>query len=183
MAIINSSLDKDVFRQRLLNSLLKFFHMENSIFFLADENSKLNDFMGINIEEKYTRDFLNYYHRYDPFHLIQCPFHGSKVISLEELVPYPTFIKTEYYNDFLHPQRIHYKTAIYLKSEAALLGIIGLFRPKEFGNFSKKDIRIVKILTPYLSQALKNINVLERFNLRTPFLKWRIENQLQVSSS
>ncbi len=100
MTIITSSLDKDIFRQTLLEYLLKMFHMENSIFFLADENSKLSDMMGINIEEKYHRNFLSYYYRYDPFHLIQDPLNSKKVISLEELVPYSNFIKTEYYNDF-----------------------------------------------------------------------------------
>jgi hypothetical protein len=97
MTIISSSLDKDIFRQRLLDFLLKVFHMENSIFPLANENSKLTDFIRINIEERYIRDFVNYYHRYDPFNLIQGPFHGNRVIRLGDLVPYPKFIKTEYY--------------------------------------------------------------------------------------
>ena len=171
MTIISSYLDKDLFRQRLLDSLIKVFHMENSIFFLANENSKLTDFKGINIEERYIRDFLNYYHRYDHFNLIQGPFHGNRVISLEDLVPYPIFIKTEYYNDFLRPQKIHYKTVIYLKSETALSGIIGLFRPKEVGNFSEKENRIIRILTPYLSQALKNIDVFRKIQFENSVFK------------
>ena len=73
LTIINSSLDKDVYHQRLLDSLLKSFRMENSISPLADEKSKLTDFQGINIEEKYIKDFLNYYHLYDSFNLIQGP--------------------------------------------------------------------------------------------------------------
>lgn len=171
MTIINSSLDKDIFRQTLLEYLLKMFHMENSIFFLTDENSKLTDMMGINIEEKYHRDFLSYYYQFDPFHLIQGPLNGNKVISLEELVSYSTFIKTEYYNDFLYPQRIHYKTVVYLKSEKTLWGIIGLFRPKQYGNFSKKEKSIIKILAPYITQALKNIELLRRIQLENSILK------------
>jgi DNA-binding CsgD family transcriptional regulator len=145
--------------------------MENSIFFLADENSKLTDTMGKNIEDKYLRDFVNYYHKYDPFKLIQGRFHGNKIISLEDLVPYPSFLDTDYYNDFLRPQKIHYKTVIYLKSRAELLGIIGLFRPKEFGNFSEKDVRMMKIITPYLCQALKNIEVFRKIQLENSIFK------------
>jgi DNA-binding CsgD family transcriptional regulator len=145
--------------------------MENSIFFLADQNSNLTDLMGKNIDEKYTRDFVDYYHRDDPFRLIQGRFHGSKIISLENLVSYPSFLDTEYYNDFLRPQKIYYKTVIYLKSGSELLGIIGLFRPKGFGNFSEKDARIMKILTPYLCQALKNIDVFRRIQLENCIFK------------
>jgi hypothetical protein len=92
MRIISSSLDKDIFRQKLLDSFLRIFHMENSIFFLADENLRLTDLMGKNIDEKYTRDFVDYYHRDDPFRLIQGRFPGSKIISLENLVSYPSFL-------------------------------------------------------------------------------------------
>jgi len=132
MTIISSSLDKDDFREKLLDSFLRIFHMENSIFFLADQNSNLTDLMGKNIDEKYTRDFVDYYHRDHPFRLIQARFHGNKIISLENLVSYPSFLDTEYDNDFLCPQKIYYKTVIYLKSGTELLGIIGLFRPKGF---------------------------------------------------
>ena len=171
MRVISSYLDKDIFRQKLLDSFLRVFHMENSIFFLADENLKLTDFMGKNIDEKYTRDFVDYYHRDDPFRLIQGRFHGNKIISLENLVSYPSFLDTEYYNDFLRPQKIYYKTVIYLKSGTELLGIIGLFRPKGFGNFSEKDIRMMKRLTPYLCQGLKNIDVFRRIQLENCIFK------------
>jgi DNA-binding CsgD family transcriptional regulator len=171
MRVASSYLDKDIFRQKLLDSFLRIFHMENSIFFLADENSKLTDFMGENIDEKYIRDFVNYYHRDDPFRLIQGRFHGSRIISLENLVSYSSFLDTEYYNDFLRPQKIYYKTVIYLKSRTELLGIIGLFRPKGVGNFSEKDLRMMKILTPYLCQALKNMEVFRRIRLENSIFK------------
>jgi hypothetical protein len=70
MRAASSYLDKDIFRQKLLESFLRIFHMEKSIFFLADDNLKLTDLMGKNIDEKYDRDFVNYYHRDDPFGLI-----------------------------------------------------------------------------------------------------------------
>ena len=171
MTMISSTLDKDDFRQKLLDCFLRIFHMENSVFFLADEDSKLSDLMGRNIDEKYIRDFLNYYHRDDPFRLTQGRFHGNRIVSLENLVSYPSFLNTEYYNDFLRPQKIYYKTVIYLKSGTELLGIICLFRPKGFGNFSGKDARMLKILTPYVCQALKNIEVFRKIQLENCIFK------------
>ncbi len=171
VTMINTCLDKDIFRDKVLESFLKVFHMENSIFFLSDENSRLTDFVGKNIEEKRLRDFKNYYYKHDPFKLIQGPFHGNRIVRLEELVDYASFLASEYYNEFLRPQGIHYKTVVYLKSGTDLLGIIGLFRPKGFGNFSLKDIRIIKTLAPYLSQALEHIKLFRRIQLENSIFK------------
>jgi len=171
MTMMGTCLDKDVFRQRVLDILSKIFHMENSIFFLADENSKLINFMGKNVEEKYFREFRDYYYQFDPFKLIQGSFYGNRIVSLEDLVDYSSFLDSEYYNDFLRPQRIHYKTCVYLKSGLQLLGVAGLFRSKEFGNFSEKEIRIIKLLIPYLCQTLKNVEVFRKIQLENSVLK------------
>src|SRR4030042_547317 len=101
ITIIDTYLGKDVFYQKLLDSLSKTFHMEKSVFFLPDENSKPTNLMGENIEEKYLREFKKYYYIYDPFKLIQGFFHGNRIIRLEDLVPYSSFLISEYYNDFL----------------------------------------------------------------------------------
>jgi len=171
MTMIGTCLDKDILRQSVLDMLSKIFHMENSIFFLADENSKLINFMGKNVEEKYFREFRDYYYQFDPFKLIQGSFYGNRIVSLEDLVDYSSFLDSEYYNDFLRPQRIHYKTCVYLKSGIQLLGAVGLFRPKEFGDFSEKEIRIIKLLIPYLCQTLKNIEVFRKIQLENSVLK------------
>lgn len=148
MTIMSTCLDKDIFRQRVLDVLSKIFHMENSIFFLAEENSKSTNFFGKNIEEKYFREFRDYFHQFDPFKLIQGSLHGNRIVRLEDLVDYPSFLDSEYYNDFLRPQRIHHKTCVYLKSGIELIGVVGLFRPKEFGNFSDKEIVNYEITNP-----------------------------------
>jgi DNA-binding CsgD family transcriptional regulator len=171
MRVTSSYLDKDIFRQRVLDILSKIFHMENSIFFLADGNSKLINFWGKNVEEKYFREFRDYYYQFDPFKLIQGSFYGNRIVSLEDLIDYSSFLDSEYYNDFLRPQRIHYKTCVYLKSGIELLGVVGLFRPKEFGNFSEKEIRIIKLLIPYLCQTLKTIEVFRKIQLENSVLK------------
>lgn len=171
MTMMGTCLDKDIFRQRVLDILSKIFHMENSIFFLADENSKLINFFGKNVEEKYFGEFRDYYYQFDPFKLIQGSFYGNRIVSLEDLVDYSSFLDSEYYNDFLRPQRIHYKTCVYLKSGIQLLGVVGLFRPKGFGNFSEKEIRIMGLLIPYLRQTLKNIEVFRKIQLENSILK------------
>ena len=89
MTIISSSLDKDILRQRLLDSLLKIFHMENCIFPLANENSELSDFN----------------------------------------------------------------------------------RTRQAGVFSERDKRIIEMITPYLSQALKNIDVFRRIQFEDSIFK------------
>lgn len=171
ITIIDTYLGKDVFYQKLLDSLSKIFHMEKSVFFLPDENSKPTNLMGENIEEKYLREFKKYYYIYDPFKLVQGFFHGNRIIRLEDLVPYSSFLNSEYYNDFLRPQKIFYKTVAYLKYGRDLLGIVGFFRSKELGNFSEKDFKMIEILIPYLSQGLKNIELFGKIQLENSIFR------------
>jgi DNA-binding CsgD family transcriptional regulator len=167
----NACRDEDILRDKVLDSLLNILRIENSIFFLADENSKLTNFFGKNIEEKYFREFRDYYHQFDPFKLIQGSFHGNMIVKIKDLVDFPSFLDSEYYNDFLRPQRIHHKICVYLKSDIELLGVVGLFRPKEVGNFSEKEIKIIKTITPYLCQTLKNIRVFRKIQIENSILK------------
>jgi DNA-binding CsgD family transcriptional regulator len=51
------------------------------------------------------------------------------------------------------------------------LGIVGLFRPKELGNFSEKDFGMIKILTPYLSQSLKNEEIYRKIQHENSIFK------------
>lgn len=171
IAMMNDYLRENTFYHKILDSLLEIFHIEKTVIFLPDENLKLTHLMGKNIEEKYLDDFKKYYHRFDPFKLIQGITHGNKIVRLEDLVTYPSFLDSEYYNDFLRPQEIFYKTVVYLKHRKDLLGIIGLFRSKGQGNFSKRDFEILRVLTPYLSQSLKNKELFKCIQIENSILK------------
>jgi DNA-binding CsgD family transcriptional regulator len=68
---------------------------------------------------------------------------------------------TEYYNDFLRPQKIHYKLVARLETLEGVMGKIVLTRPADSNHFSENDVMLAKTLCPYLAHALA-INELRR---------------------
>lgn len=85
--------------------------------------------------------------------------------SLEELVDYPSFLRTEYYNDFLRPQKIYYKIITYLGSRGKPRGLIALFRPEGSKNFSKEEITMISTISPYIAQVLDHIELYQKKKL------------------
>lgn len=164
--IANFTLDQNILRRKILDALSKILHIDSSIFILPDENSKFTDFMVRNIDEKYVREYKQYYYRYDPFKLITGVFHENKIVKLEELVDYPSFLCTEYYNDFLRPQKIYYKIIANMGSRGKSRGLIGLFRPEGSQNFSREEMRMILTISPYVTHALDHIEFRKKIKLK-----------------
>lgn len=158
-------LDQNAYRHTILDALSKNLHVDSSIFILPDENAKFTDFMGSNVDEKYIRTFKEYYHRQDPFKLIPGLFYKKSIVRLEELVDYPSFLRTEYYNDFLRPQEIYYKIIARLGSRGKSVGLICLFRPEGSNNFSQEEINMISTLSPYIAHVLNHIELYQRKKL------------------
>jgi DNA-binding CsgD family transcriptional regulator len=73
---------------------------------------------------------------------------------LENMVNYDSFESTEYYADFLRPQKIHYKLIANLTIDERLQGKVILTRSKQSNHFDSEDIQIAKLISPYLSHCL-----------------------------
>ncbi len=155
----NLTFDKNIFRKMILDLVSKHLHLDRAIFVLADENSRFTDFMVKNIDEIWVQKFKEYYHQYDPFKLISETFHRKQVVRMEELVDLPSFLYTEYYNDFLRPQMVYHKVISYLISREKAQGVIGFFRSKGSQNFSNEEIGIISTISPFIEHALDHITL------------------------
>ncbi len=155
----------DELRREVLRLLEQVFKVENSNFFLTcgpDQKISLDHVINRGIEDKFLSLFGQYYYRLDPFYQETFPLH-SNVITTEQVIPLKDLIHSEYYNDFLKLQSIHYEMVIYLKSGDKKLGVIALFRPKNAATFSFEEKTKAELMVPYLVGALEKTLVLEQF--------------------
>jgi DNA-binding CsgD family transcriptional regulator len=172
----NFTLDRNVLRKKIIELLFNRIYIENSVFFLPDEKSKSTGGIEINIDEKYVRQYKEYYHLYDPIQLIKGPFCQKRVIQLEELIDYHSFVSSKFYCDFLKPQKIHYKLYINLYTGGRFQGKIALFRPVKSKKFSKEEVNILSTISPYLAHALDHNDLYINIKLQDNILKI-IENK------
>ena len=76
---------------------------------------------------------------------------------MDDILPYRQWVNLPIYTEFYRPQNIHHKLSINLRSNGKVLGLIGLFRPKEHEDFSRREVAKARILAPHLATALENI--------------------------
>jgi len=169
--IANSTLDRNLLRCRILEALFRRIYIESAVFFIPDERSKSTGGIEINIDEKYVRQYKEYFHRYDPIQLIKGSFCRKRVIQLEELIDYHSFVSSKFYCDFLRPQKIHHKLYINLHTAGRFQGRIALYRPVKTNKFSKEEVNILRTISPYLAHALDHNDFYINFKLQDSILK------------
>jgi len=147
----------DELRPVILRQLERILEADNCNFFLVSEPEHgltLSSVVARGIDEKFLRLYRRYYHGFDPFPKKLFSTHAD-VLLTDEVIPYKSLTRTEYYHDFLKPQCIHHQISIHLKSGNQPLGIVSLFRPRNTKAFSSKHKAKAKMMAPFLAGALE----------------------------
>ena len=168
----NESLDCRQVRQKALDFLFHTISSEGGIFFLPDEKGQLTSIIIKNLENAYCDYYKTYFHRFDPLQLTRS--FGARPGSnpLQKAISYDSFLPTEYYNDFLKPQKIHHKLVVNLVAEKELYGRIVLTRPRKSARFNRNELRTAKTLSPYLAHALAHNDLRRKIKLRGKVLDY-----------
>ncbi len=175
----SESLDCSLVRQKALDALFDTISAEGAIFFLPDGKGLFTYIIIKNLDRKYCDYYKTYFYRFDPLKLTQGLDNRKRLNRLEEAISYDSLQPTEYYNDFLKPQKIHHKLIVNLVAEKELYGKIVLTRPRKFNRFTRKEIRIAKIISPYLAHALAHNDLRKKIRLKGNILDY-IEKQSSV---
>ncbi len=167
----NSHLSVPEMRAKVARSLKQVFRAEGVAFFLGDREFGTIDnasLVGVGMNRRYLDRWVRHYSHHDPFQ--QEGPSKSTVCKVDDILPYKRWVNLKIYNEFYRPQNIHYKLSISLRSSARILGLIGMFRPKEHQDFSERDVVKARILAPHLATALEHIIQLpQNEGTRNPF--------------
>jgi len=158
----NSGLQLDNLRYSVLEELQEALEADSLIFFLADSGEALHDPLMKDTDPTNAKLYLDYYFRLDPMNPRNLPASDIKAFRYDQVVHYADFTRTEYYNDFLVPQCVHFGLFIYLRSMGRLEGRISLFRPRHQKNFSAQELLLARELSPYLASSVQNAKLFKR---------------------
>ena len=154
--------EMDEARRESLRQLERIFRCEKSTFFLSDADGLGLEYDGVvtrGFDHEFMCSYEAHFHALDPYVIglpdIPC------VVTTPQLISFGELIRTEYYNDFLVPQSIHYQMAIVLKKYGKLLGAMAFLRPGSADDFSSTDISKAQLLAPYLYEIFRKIRELE----------------------
>jgi DNA-binding CsgD family transcriptional regulator len=130
---------------------------KGDIYFYRNENEHItfDDFIFVEWEKDSLNSYLNEYADIDdvlPVVALKQPmmFRSSDVFLHDERM------KTKYYNELLLPEGMHHSIEgnIYNDGNGSIAGI-GIHRPDEFGDFSQKELEIMKLSRPHLQNIAR----------------------------
>jgi DNA-binding CsgD family transcriptional regulator len=173
--------DCDSYIKEILNNLSDCFKFDRSHIFLQNENASRPTYYLKNMDKKYIQQYMDYYYLKDPLKFVAGPasnprlnlgpLHERGIVMWQNFLSYQSFISSEYYNDFLKPQKIFFEVMGYLQFEDSILGIIGMYRSRKSKAFCRNDLQRLKSLCSFITLGLNNIKIRNQFNLQTSILE------------
>ena len=161
-------------RTRITKSLKQAFQAKGVVFLLADKEFRTIDnrsLIGAGVDLHYMDSWVHHYCHQDPFQLEGRS--KNTVCKVGDILPYRQWVNLPIYTEFYRPQNIHHKLSINLRSNGKVLGLIGLFRPKEHEDFSRREVAKARILAPHLATALENIFLFSEMDEpKNPLSEW-----------
>lgn len=153
----NSFLD---FLQYLVPSTISTFYLASSQTPYALERP-----VGLGVDETRMQLYLDEYFELD-YTRWTFATPKSNVYRETDLLADDTRTKTPYYQVLFKPENIHYSAIVTLIYEGMFLGVVDLFRPKEYGDFTDEELFFLDMLKEHLNfrlyQALGNAGVREK---------------------
>lgn len=105
---------------------------------ISYDNKQIMDFKKINISDKAIEDYNNYYQQKD---IIKARFFNERNASKSSLIiDYREWRKTEFFNDFLLPNKFYYLCGIDIHHNNYLLATLTLIRSKKSKDFTTTDL-------------------------------------------
>jgi hypothetical protein len=114
----------------------------------ADLKNKTGSIIGsARTDQTYSQRYEDYYGKInvylDRLKRLRCL---GEVRPGEELVPEDELVRTEYYNDYLRPQNVHYSLGAAFHFEEGLHIHLGAVRSKSGGSFGPEERAIAEAL-------------------------------------
>jgi DNA-binding CsgD family transcriptional regulator len=162
----------DELRTMAMASMRRILAADSSVFFSvtgSETNPCVDHGCAYGADDKTLTNYHKHYSRLDPFlrqALNQKYSRRVPVILSERLVNYRSFERSEFYNDFFRPISVHSVLGVTLHSNAKVIGLLAVHRPRNARHFNPGDQARARLAVPGLSAALQKVMTLEQLDER-----------------
>jgi DNA-binding CsgD family transcriptional regulator len=173
--------DCGIARQKTLDALFRAISAEGALLILPDKTTSSTHVLSKHLDKRFTGYYKSYFHQFDPLQLLRGMHRNANLIRQEGVssYSYDSQQSSEYYTDFLKPQKIHHKLIANLVVEEEMYGRVVWMRSCKAGRFTSPEIRLAKAISPYLAHALAYNELRARLKLKGKILDY-IERQSAV---
>ncbi|MCY4165820.1 MAG: helix-turn-helix transcriptional regulator [Gammaproteobacteria bacterium] len=154
---LNDGLDDQIIRERAGWALLDLLQADHFASFVWDEEGGVfSRPVFLNMSQDNLRLYEQHYQFHDPITFKMQPY--RRAVSVNEVIKQCELLKTEFFNDFLAVDGLHYGINIYVyDSGNRNIGDFRIWRSRKRENFGRRELEILDMIAPHFQSAMRNI--------------------------
>lgn len=117
---------------------------------------RFHRFTALNLSADSLRDWDRYYRLIDPLTFPLMERRHPTLVT--QVLPQQALMKTEFFNGFLRPERMHWGVNVYFFDRQTCVGDFRIFRHRERGNFEPNHLEVLRMVEPAISGALARLH-------------------------
>jgi DNA-binding CsgD family transcriptional regulator len=162
-------------RSVTLHLIRKIFRSDSTIIWLTNQNNRIVDPLGVNVQNRFFPMYRDYYFRQNPLDPVNMGSFAGTSVPMEQVVPFNEFQKSEYYNDFIKPQKIRRQMAVYIHMNNKLTSVICTHR-LDNTRFDEEDLTAADIVSSHMSAAFEKIHMIEQIKRKGNFFQMILDS-------
>lgn len=157
MRLLAEATDGDALREALALPMLELMGADQYCSMVWNEPAgRFERFTALNMSADSLRHWDAHYRFVDPltFPMMERrrPTIATQVLRQAELA------RTEFFNDFLRPEQMHWGINVYFYDRQACVGDFRIWRKRERGNFDSNEVEIMRLAEPAIAAALGRLH-------------------------
>lgn len=139
-------------------SLLRLFNADHFASYIWQSDKEgFHSPCQLNLDNNNLSRYQDYYQFHDPItHKMR---HSRQAISVNQVISQSDLMKTEFYQDFLAHDGMHYGVNLYVFDEQGNnLADFRLWRSRHRDNFDNNDLEMLNIIAPHFRNSMRRLN-------------------------
>src|SRR6266478_108981 len=166
---LNCGLDSRKIREQAGLELLKLLRADHFASFIWNpDQRRFTGHVFINMDPQNLERYNSYYQFHNP--ITDKVRRLRRAVRVNELVPQNELMRTEFYNDFLARDGLHYGLNLNVYDGDVNIADMRIWRSRRRENFEDSDLQMLDMIKPHFRNAMKNA------------LRLRENNEHRVSS-
>lgn len=180
MRLLAEATDGDALREALALPMLDLLAADQYVSMVWNAQAgRFERFTALNMSADGLRHWDDYYRFVDPLTFPMMERRRPTVAT--QILRQPELAKTEFFNDFLRPEQMHWGINVYFFDRQAAVGDFRIWRKRERGNFESNEVEILRMVEPAIAAALGRLHWERHDAPATPSTE-RAEEVLQRSA-
>ena len=157
MCLLADATDGDALRDALALPMLDLLGADQYVSMVWNADSgRFERFTALNVSAASLRDWDAYYRFVDPLTFPMMERRRPTVAT--QILTQPVLSRTEFFNDFLRRERMHWGVNVYFHEKEACVGDMRIWRRAERGNFESNEVELLRMVEPAIAAALGRLH-------------------------